>query len=240
MKMKKKAELIDVDPLDLPPPRVRKRHWALLGFTGLSFLGPLLYPSVSGLALHDSTAQERAIERGITTALNKTDPKVNCVSSHTLLNLDLTNIKPHEGMAVPHTGTMWMRDRLCDDLSAFQQRPLGAKDFAYPDIGQAPQDVREKVHALAVVSHEAGHIALNVTDESRTECVASQIAPDIAVAYGMDPAYKSALQRYVIGWQTEAHANTELAEYRFNLSECRDGGAGDLNPGQIGIFPTQS
>ena len=78
--------------------------------------------------------------------------------------------------------------------------------------------------ALHVLAHESSHLA-GIRDEAAADCYGLQRTAFVAESLGADPAQAERLARLALA----ARAVTAPSDYR--SSECRDGGALDLDPG---------
>jgi hypothetical protein len=103
-------------------------------------------------------------------------------------------------------------EETCSTLDRFAQGKTG------------PGDERKVARALHVLAHESAHLA-GVRDEAAADCYGLQRTAVVAEELGADSAEAERLARIAL----EERAITAPPDYR--SSECRDGGALDLDPG---------
>lgn len=229
------------DP-DSPNPAHRplpKRRWRTLA-TGaglLSFIGPLSMPTLE--AFVPSDRQERLIEGGVHSAIGDTSLKVTCLADTQMVVAGLPG--PKEGIGIPRTGLTWDSQSACNAVEQFAQKPLTTGDLEKTQLGN---DAAAKIKGLRLIAHETAHAVLDTWDEPTAECYALQLAPDMAVAYGMDPQLTPQLQEQLLGIMIKDHqsGDPEWKEYRFDLASCRSGGSADLSVRGLGTqahFPSK-
>jgi hypothetical protein len=98
------------------------------------------------------------------------------------------------------------------------------RTFACLIGGGCDEDTRRAVFGIVTLAHEAWHLR-GIVDESQTQCYAIQTVEQVALRLGVD-----AREARVIALRVAADdAAAPRGEY--HSTECRPGGAYDLNPG---------
>jgi hypothetical protein len=175
-------------------------------------------------------AEEALIGR-VATAVAARPVRVSC-SLESRLGGDLTELG--EAQTVPGSstaGVVLLAPSICSNLLAFAHG-LVASDWACVQqnaTGLCSGAVDADVLALHTLAHESWHVR-GIRDEATADCYALQTVSKVAQTLGADAVDAQALAVYYT-----AHFDAiRRPPTAYRSSECRDGGALDLNPGPGG------
>jgi hypothetical protein len=192
----------------------------------MRFLLLLIIPIVAfSLWVHRKAEQNEARLGDVATAIAQRSVGVDCPGFWQRL----VDVRGEDGsvsfdVAGRPSDTAKLSGPTCDRLEDFARADTEpAFECLVPDDRQCKREVVETARALSTIAHESFHLA-GIRDEAAAECYATQTVDFVAEKLGATAAQG----QIVATWAARTSPKTHPQEY--HSSECRSGGALDLEP----------